>query len=62
MGGMIGYWWVLPVLILISLYFAFYPRRFTYTNREGPFDIARRRYARGEISKKKYEEIQENLQ
>ncbi len=61
MGGMMGYWWVLPILILVGLYFAFYPRRLAYTNREDSMEIARRRYARGEISKDKFGDIQRNL-
>jgi putative membrane protein len=62
MGGVMGYWWVFPILILIGLYFAFYPRRLAYINREDPMEIVRQRYARGEISKEEYEDIQRNLQ
>ena len=51
-----GYWWILPILILVGLYFAFYPRRLTNTNYEDSMEIARRRYARGEISTQEYEE------
>jgi len=62
MGGMMGYWWALPIIILIGLYFAFNPSRLAYTNRGDSMEIARQRYARGEISKEEYEEIQRNLQ
>jgi uncharacterized membrane protein len=61
MGGIMGFWWVFPILILISLYFAFYPRRLAYSNREDSMEIARRRYTRGEISKEEFGEIQRNI-
>jgi putative membrane protein len=61
MGSMMSFWWVVPILILVGLYFAFYPRRLAYTNREDSMEIARRRYARGEISKDEFGDIQRNL-
>jgi uncharacterized membrane protein len=57
-----GFWWVLPILILIGLYFAFYPRRIAYTSRDTSIEIARKRYANGEISKVEFDEIKRNLQ
>jgi len=56
MGGMIGYWWIVPILF-IGMFFFFYPRRRASFQHDYPEDIARRRYARGEITKEEYDDI-----
>jgi len=55
-----GYWWIVPI-IFIGMFFVFYPRRRISFKRDYPEDIARRRYARGEISKEEYDDIVKTL-
>ncbi len=62
MGSWMGFWWILPILILAGFYFIFVPRmRNDYTQEDTAKEIARMRYARGEISKDEYDEILRNL-
>jgi uncharacterized membrane protein len=62
MGSWMGFWWILPILILAGFYFIIVPRmRNDYTQEDTAKAIARMRYARGEISKDEYDEILRNL-
>lgn len=50
------------VLIGFAIYQAFYAPRGYRTRREDPLEIARRRYAEGEISREEHEELRRKLQ
>jgi putative membrane protein len=71
-GGMMGMgfggsfiWIVVIAAIAIGVYFIVKSKRTEDTGdgerSETPLDIARRRYARGDISKEEYEEIRRDL-
>ncbi len=57
--GMILFWVLIAVVIYLSVTAYFMPRR---SRAYGALDIARERYARGEISLEEFERIRENLE
>ncbi len=64
-GGIIM-WSILIILIVIVIYFIVrnqrYQRARGYSERETPLEIAKGRYARGEVPKEEYEQIKRALQ
>lgn len=62
-----GYGWVFQILILLLLILVFWwllrGQRFGYAanTKETPLEIAKRRYAAGEISKKEYDKLRREL-
>ena len=63
MGGGWFIWVLILILIGIGFYFFFIPRRGMTTQRtDDALDIARRRFARGEISSEEFEKIKKNLE
>ena len=62
MGWGMFLWPIVFMLIIVSLYFGFVPRRDIIVNRENEaLEIARMRYARGEITAEEFEEIKKRL-
>jgi len=59
----LGWAWVLALLVLIVIAFVWSMRRASRPapNTESPFDILKRRYARGEISPEQFEAMKRQL-
>jgi putative membrane protein len=60
--------WIIPVvmMILCFIFFRFFSSKRNFfghnsTTEESPLDIIKKRYARGEISKTEFEQIQKNI-
>ncbi len=64
-GGIIM-WSILIILIVLVIYFIVRSQRYQrlreYSERETPLEIAKKRYARGEVTKEEYEQIKRALQ
>jgi uncharacterized membrane protein len=62
-GANFHYWFLFPLMwgILIVLVVGFWRRR-PWHGRERPVDIAKRRYAAGEITKEQLEQIKGDIQ
>lgn len=66
-GPLLKYGWILQILILIALIIIFWwlskGEKFGYkTNtKEPPLDIIKKRYARGEITKKEFDKLKKDL-
>jgi putative membrane protein len=62
-GGMglgVGFFWILIMVGLFLLFFDQYYRR-SYNDKDRAREIARERYARGEITEKEFEELMKKL-
>ncbi|WP_339869678.1 SHOCT domain-containing protein [uncultured Algoriphagus sp.] len=59
--GMHIIWWAIWVIILIWIFATPWDIPGQKTKNETPFDILKKRYATGEISKEEYNSIREDL-
>ena len=58
---MMGWFWLLLLLILVPLYMNRNSLEGQKGRPETPLEILQKRYARGEISREQFEEIKKNL-
>ncbi|MBC2838594.1 SHOCT domain-containing protein [Robiginitalea sp. SC105] len=56
-GGMHAFWWVFWIVVLVLVYLRPWEQKRT----EDPLQLLKRRLAKGEISRKEYEEIKKTL-
>ena len=56
--------WLLWILVIgvVAYFLVDYSRKQTSEHEETPLDILQKRYARGEISQEKYEQMKQDLQ
>jgi len=59
--GMHWFWWIIWCMIIIWIFIAPSDILGQRTKKENPLDIAKRRYASGEISMEEFEEIKQKL-
>ena len=60
--GMHWLWWIFWIIIIILVFSGAGSRFKEKSEKEGPLDILKRRYANGEISTEEYEERKKNLE
>lgn len=55
--------WFIPILIILVIYYLIKNNTQTKSNAntETPFDILKKRYAKGEITKEQFEEMKKNI-
>ena len=61
-GGMHLFWWVVWILLLIWIFAIPYNIPFQRQKRDSPIDVLKRRFASGEITKDKYQEMKKILE
>lgn len=60
-GGMHLVWWIIWIALLIWIFFIPIDIPYRKSREEDPFQILKRRFARGEITKEEYEESKKIL-
>jgi putative membrane protein len=60
--GMHTIWWMIWVIFMIWLFFTPWDIPGQKSKKETPLDLLKKRYAKGEINKKEYNHIREDLQ
>ena len=69
-GGVFGYGWIIQIVILIALFAIIWwlmrsntpTNPYVNTKDEKPIDILKKRLAKGEITKKEFEELKKEIQ
>ncbi|MGB3143898.1 MAG: SHOCT domain-containing protein [Maribacter sp.] len=61
-GGMHLIWWIIWFILLIWIFFVPSDLPYQKTKNESPFDILKKRFAKGEITKDEYEESKRTLE
>ena len=59
--GMHFIWWIIWIIFLIWIFFIPFGRPGQNLKKEGPLDILKKRFAKGEISREEYEESRKLL-
>lgn len=60
-GTVMGLGWLIPLLLVVILFYIFNNKRDEFLNEESALDILDKKYARGEISEEEYKRKKEHL-
>lgn len=60
--GMHIFWWIVWIIVIIWIFATPYDIPGQRKKRDGPLDILKKRFARGEITKEEYEEKKQFLE